>query len=593
MKPASIVKSVAVAVACAAVLVACGGGGGGSNPIPTGGGGGSTPTPTLAPTPTPTPAPGADATLAPYEFASVSHPGWKFWGPWSVANAFRFPVQSGFAGSGQTIAIVIDATPVQADIDAFLAYFHIVRTGTITFRAVAGGGAPDTSTGGEATLDTEEIAGIAPGANVVVYDIPDLSDPHILAAYNAILADGTAKIVNLSFGGCEYAGSKTVANPIFNSMNAAGIAVSVAAGDTGNDCYQDGTTFPFGPQSPATDPNVIGVGGTATSPSTDTILSSAIWNDCPGSTFGDNCLSGGGVSAFFATPSYQVGLGGATQTGRNVPDISLPGSNAAIRLAAQWYVVGGTSYSAPLNAGLLAEVYQYCNTTSIPNSVRMFYDTFAATGYASFSDVTAGNDLYINSPGPSYTAAVGYDNVGGIGQPYGMAVAQHICPGRSLIPLNASVRTSATVSQLPAEARSYDNLRDLRNVRGLTDMGDRSASAPTQVSILLRATATIHSDETSVVSRLREAGFSITQQYSNAMLVEAEAPASTVARYFGTSLHDYMQAGRGTRFANVTTLTIPAAIAAYVQGIVSDDLVTASHGPLRLTPLFLGGPKTS
>ncbi|MDQ2992685.1 MAG: protease pro-enzyme activation domain-containing protein, partial [Candidatus Eremiobacteraeota bacterium] len=89
-----------------------------------------------------------------------------------------------------------------------------------------------------------------------------------------------------------------------------------------------------------------------------------------------------------------------------------------------------------------------------------------------------------------------------------------------------------------------------------------------------------------VVSRLREAGFSITQQYSNAMLVEAEAPASTVARYFGTSLHDYMQAGRGTRFANVTTLTIPAAIAAYVQGIVSDDLVTASHGPLRLTPLF-------
>jgi hypothetical protein len=535
---------------------------------------------------TPVTQPAPNATLPPEDF--VTGGGTHYWAASTPATAFGFPVQSGYSGDGRTVAIVIDAVPSMADMTYYLNHFGIKRTGQITERPVDGGGATDDANGGEATLDAETIAGIAPGANVVVYDIPDLSNIHIEDAYNAILSDGRAQVVNLSFGGCEYSGAKTVENPIFNSMNAAGIAVSAASGDTGNDCYFSDTNFPFGPQSPASDPNVIGVGGTNTD-NEDTpadIVTSAIWDDCSGQAFGTNCISGGGISTFFATPSYQNGLAGASQSGRNIPDISFPGNNAIIRLAAGWYSIGGTSWSSPLNAGLLAEIYQYCNTTSIPNAVKMYYDTFGAVGYSAFSDVTAGNDLYITSTDPSYSAATGFDNVGGIGQPNGMAVAQHICPGHVLSPLSTGVRVAAAVTQLPAEARTYDNTRDLSRVAGLTDLGVRSSSAPTTVGILLRNTSTIHADEQAVVAALQAAGFTITQRFSNAMLVDAQAPASVVSRYFATSLHDYAQVAHGTRFSNTSALTIPATIAPYVQGIVSDDLVTKAHGPLHLTRQF-------
>jgi len=526
-----------------------------------------------------------NAILPNKDFISTNTGNPHYWGASAPANAFGFPVQSGYSGDGRTVAIIIDAVPNQSDMTQYLNFFQINRTGQISFRPVDGGGPIDDASGGEATLDAETIAGTAPGANVIVYDIPDLSNAHIVDAYNAVLSDGRAQILNLSFGGCEYTGSVTVEHPIFNSMNAAGIAVSVASGDTGNACYFNGTSFPYGAQSPASDPNVIAVGGTNTDSANATILTNAIWNDCATATQGQNCMSGGGVSTLFATPSYQTGLAGASQTGRNVPDIALPGNNAIVRLANAYYLIGGTSWSAPLNAGMLAGIYQYCNTLAIPNATKMYYNTFAASGYASFSDVTVGNDSYFLLA-PSYSAAPGFDNVGGIGQPNGMAIATHICPGHVLSPLAGGARAAATVARMPAEARLYDNLHDLRNLPGLDDLGVRSPGAPTRVGILLRATPTLHADEATLVATLQAAGFTVVQRFPNAMLVDVEAPASTVARYFATSFHDYAQGRFGTRFANTTALTIPAAIAPYVQGIVSDSLVTASHGPLHLKPVF-------
>jgi subtilase family serine protease len=603
MKNASRLTYAALALACAAALAACGGGGGSGG----GGGGGpvpptATPVVTATPAPTATPTPGstptaartaspAGAPLPPIEYPSASHPGWKYWGPWSSANAFRFPVQSGFNGQGETIAIVIDATPSMSDVTGYLNYFQVPFYPTRTInpnRSVDGGGLPDGSSGGEATLDTETTAGIAPGANIIVYDVPSLSNTHLVDAYNAIVSDHLANVVNLSFGGCEYPGSKSIENPIFTQMNAAGIAVAVAAGDTGNTCYSDGTTFNPGAQSPASDPNVVGVGGTATSPSTDVITTNQIWNDCASSVSGDNCVSGGGVSGLFTPPPYQAGLPGAVAGGRNVPDIALPGNWDAMYSPTicagsptGLCAIGGTSWSAPLAAGLMAEVYQYCQVTSMPNYVAMFYDTFASAGYAAFSDVTVGSDQYFSAPAPFYGAAAGYDPVGGIGQPSGMAVAQHICPGRVLGPLGATRRASAVVERRPAQAWVDDNRIDLGALRGTVDLGRREGSDRTAIAVAIRATSSVHQDEQSVVEALQSAGFTVTQRFGNAGVVDVEGPASLVESYFGTALHDYAQSG-GRRFANVAPLTIPAQIAPYVQGVVSDDLVMKWHPPLRV-----------
>lgn len=533
---------------------------------------------------TPVTSPAPSATLPPIEFVSRTS-GNHYWGPWSSANAFNFPVQSGYNGTGITVAIIIDAVPSMSDMTYQMNFFGVNRTGQITTRPVDGGGTnPDQD--GEATLDAETIAGGSPGANVIIYNIPDLSNAHIVDAYNAVISDGRANVLSMSFGGCEYNGSKSVENPIFNTMNAAGIAIVAASGDSGNACYYNGTLWPTGPQSPASDPNIIGVGGTQTDPSTDTIVSNAIWNDCngtPPSSKGDNCMSSGGVSGYFTPPPYQVGLAGTVSSGRDVPDISLPGDGVLIRFQGANYSFGGTSWSAPLSAALIAQIYQYCQVTAMPNAVRMFYDTFSAVGYAAFDDVTTGNDQYFDANAPNYSAAAGYDLVGGIGQPLGMPIAQHICPGRVFSPLGGGMRvaTSAVLSKLPAQARTFDDRIDLRDIPGLVDAGPRAGDATTRLVVAMRPTSTVHQDEATVASELAKAGFTIVQRFPNAGAVDIEGPASLVSSYFGTALHDYRQPGFGARFANVTPITIPASIAPFVNGVITDDLVTKSYGPVR------------
>ena len=70
----------------------------------------------------------------------------------------------------------------------------------MTNEAVDGGGSGDDP---ETDLDVQTIAGLAPGANIIVYDIGSLGDQQIEDAYNKVLTDGKATAVNSSFGGCE------------------------------------------------------------------------------------------------------------------------------------------------------------------------------------------------------------------------------------------------------------------------------------------------------------------------------------------------------------------------------------------------------
>ncbi len=46
----------------------------------------------------------------------------------------------------------------------------------------------------------QTIAGLAPGANIIVYHIGSLGDQQIEDAYNKVLTDGKASAVNSSFG---------------------------------------------------------------------------------------------------------------------------------------------------------------------------------------------------------------------------------------------------------------------------------------------------------------------------------------------------------------------------------------------------------
>jgi subtilase family serine protease len=106
---------------------------------------------------------------------------------------------------------------------------------------------------------------------------------------------------------------------------------------------------------------------------------------------------------------------------RGVPDIAFQASSRTGVLVYDsgeggWFIVGGTSCSAPQWAGLIAIADQiaghdlgYINPAlyQIANSPRYSADFF---------DVTVGNNQ-LNPPIPGYSASMGWDAVTGLGSP--------------------------------------------------------------------------------------------------------------------------------------------------------------------------------
>jgi hypothetical protein len=214
-----------------------------------------------------------------------------------------------------------------ADLSAYLTAAGVHESGTYTNVPVDGGGPVDTV--GEATLDVETIVGIAPGANLIDYDVPGLDDQSVEDAYNKAVSDNLADAVNSSFGGCESADptGDMAADAIAVQGAAKGITFIGTTGDTGSD--ECNTTPPNSPPGVSSNngPHFLSVGSVDfTQDSTTGALTSVFYAFDPSNNF----LSGGGVSTVYPLPSYQVGIPNIITSGRNQPDISLPGVDTAV-----------------------------------------------------------------------------------------------------------------------------------------------------------------------------------------------------------------------------------------------------------------------
>jgi kumamolisin len=439
------IAAAAGAFAAAVALVACGGGGGSS--------GGGPPTvlptksptaaPTQAPTATPTQTPGASepSPVAPgpipsgtplltgYEYILGSQPDEGGWLTTALADSFEYPVQYGYGGAGQTIAIIGAAFPAQSDLSSFWSLSGI-PVPAINFDKYSGGNSsPSKDEIDEATLDTETVGGLAPKAVTDVIEMPSLSDQYIAPTIEYALNQG-ATVVSMSFGGCESddLDADQAIDSIAQEASATGVTLVAAAGDSGPTCDNGASN---GVQEPASDPYVVGAGGTeslfnvgqkATQAQINADLQNpAPWNETA-KTDNPQGAGGGGVSAIWGLPSWQYAPGAASSTMRNVPDFSLPASldgPAAVYLNGEWYLIGGTSWSTPQFAAMQAEINQVCgkNRWGLPDLYRIHNQYPAA-----FIDVTTGE---ISWPGSSlvYAALPGYDNASGLGMPLGIEIA--------------------------------------------------------------------------------------------------------------------------------------------------------------------------
>jgi subtilase family serine protease len=391
----------------------------------------TTPVPTSKPTATAAPTTAPTATAAPTSTPASGCSGAKpDDGPYTyssdgnlaagVAQPFDFPIQHGCNGAGYTAAIVIDDPVNTSYVATYLAAAGVTQTGTITNEAVDGGGSGDDA---ETDLDVQTISGLAPGANIIVYDEDTLSDQNIEDAYNQVLSDGKASAVNSSFGGCESsdASFESATNSIAEQGASEGVEFSASSGDSGsNECSAfDGLEPEEGVSAPAGGPYFTSVGGVNYAYNGSGVLTSVTAGDASCGNSSGTCQGGGGVSTVVAEPSWQQGVTGASSSGRNQPDISLPFDYVAVYTDGSWGEYLGTSWSSPASVALFIEADQlhgkrlgWLNPT--------LYSLFKSTGYgtgAYYTPCTSG------SIGAYSCNASEYNQAAGIGTPKGWALA--------------------------------------------------------------------------------------------------------------------------------------------------------------------------
>jgi kumamolisin len=207
-----------------------------------------------------------------------------------ASNYGLSPLYKKADGAGTTIGIVtLAALDVGAPEYFWANVAGVPATGrTVTVDNVDGGpGAPSDKDGtGETDLDVEQSGGVAPGANVIVYQAPN-TDPGFIDAFFTAASQNTADTLSSSWGESETivaasvaAGEETAAyeaafDEAFLELAAQGQSAFVSAGDAGAyDASEDLGSTNLSVDTPGDSPYITSSGGTTT-PWTGTLTNSA------------------------------------------------------------------------------------------------------------------------------------------------------------------------------------------------------------------------------------------------------------------------------------------------------------------------------
>src|SRR5205807_636828 len=280
---------------------------------------------------------------------------------------------AGYTGSGQRLGLFELDGFRQSNITAYDNQYGLGSPAPATV-IVSGGPGPLGNGEIEVELDIEVMHAIAPASPITVWEGPN-TDPGVNATYNAMVTSNTTKSNSTSWGICEpntTQAEMTTLDNIFKQAASQGQSFYAASGDNG--AYDCGTSR-LTVDSPANDPYVTGTGGTNLALNADSSYKAeSAWsnpNTFPASG------SGGGLSSYFARPSWQTGPGVANSYSngkRQVPDVSLdadPQTGYSVYVtynrSTGWNVVGGTSAAAPAWAAFTAVYNQYAAAYSKPN----------------------------------------------------------------------------------------------------------------------------------------------------------------------------------------------------------------------------------
>jgi subtilase family serine protease len=387
---------------------------------------------------------------------------------------------SGYNGTGQSIAIVGQSQINVSDIEHFQSAAGLtVKDPTLVL--VPGSGTAQNSSGDEAEsdLDLEYSGGMGTGATIYFVYVGNNQNYSVFDSVQYAVDTRIAPIVSISYGACETGLSTSDFSTLESIMEqgaSQGQSIISASGDDGStSCYGDKSLTNAQQEAlvvsyPASSAFVTGLGGTEfpasdVSSSNTTYWQSASGSDVVGSaksyipeqTWNDDSsqyglgATGGGISVLTARPSWQKGVAGIPSGSyRLVPDISFSSSpsNAGYLYCTSdtsaWSqgqqgsctsgfrdsstndltVAGGTSFAAPIFAGMLTIINQKENSTGqgLINSTLYTLASSSSTYASAFHDITSGGNQctagsqYCSSAGQSeYPATTGYDMATGLG----------------------------------------------------------------------------------------------------------------------------------------------------------------------------------
>ncbi len=316
----------------------------------------------------------------------------------------------------------------------------------------------DPSWGVETTLDLEAASAACPLCDIVLVEANDTSDTSIYASVDAARNFG-ATTISLSLGEREFKQETQ-----FDShLNHPGVAVLVAGGDDGYANANPG--LPPGSGYPASSPYVISVGGTRLSQTGGT-WSESVWTG-----------TGSGCALYEPKPAWQSGGVCLTRTTNDIAAVGDPATGLAI-YDGGWEVVGGTSLSAPLMAGMMelgggpGQVTGAQGLYSLPTT--------------SLNDVTTGADGAPNSIGADgtrcigaalylCTARAGYDGPTGVGTPKG-APAAYAPPTDAASPPGLNFVSQPAFTRSTAQRATLTNTGTFNLHPGLPNISGASAS---------------------------------------------------------------------------------------------------------------------
>ncbi len=338
---------------------------------------------------------------------SVPSAGYSYQTPASIACIYGLVPQTNGCNPNTVSTVVVGGSNAIAIVDAyhypyalsdlskFSAQFGLPAPNlTVVF---ASGTQPATSPNSwevEEALDLQTAHSLAPNAKLYLVEAASSSISDLMIAVakatSLLTASGGRGEVSMSWGASEFSG-ETSYDSYFTATN---VVYFASSGDAA------------GVNWPCTSKNIVCVGGTTLNMSSSkTYQNASAWVD-----------TGGGYSTVVKKPSYQSSNSNLTSSSyRGVPDIAMaadPNSGAWIFYtpsntgASGWWIVGGTSWAAPMAAGVVNSSNDfYANGTA---QLTALYTQISSTY---FTDIISG----VCGSNDAFRAVAGWDKCTGLG----------------------------------------------------------------------------------------------------------------------------------------------------------------------------------